>query len=129
MDLEYAERYETFRKEVRAFLDEHKDDRPKASFSEAEPSAVSDWLSLQIEHGYWARTIPKEYGGYGAEPDLLETVIMDEEFNRAHVTRGFAAQGPAMLVPTLAGIRPIYAVLRDRSAAAPVPGEATGPAR
>jgi alkylation response protein AidB-like acyl-CoA dehydrogenase len=26
---------------------------------------------------------------------------MDEEFNRAHVIRGFNAQGPAMLVPTL----------------------------
>ena len=24
------------------------------------------WLSLLIEHGYWARTIPKQYGGYGA---------------------------------------------------------------
>ncbi len=101
MDLEYGERYEAFRKEVRAFLDEHKPSRPEGSFSEAEPSVITDWLSLQIEHGYWARTIPKEYGGYGAEPDLLETVIMDEEFNRAHAARGFNAQGPAMLVPTL----------------------------
>lgn len=101
MDLEYGERHEAFRMEVRAFLDEHKKSRPAASISEADPTAISDWLSLQIEHGYWARTIPKEYGGYGAEPDLLETVIMDEEFNRAQVTRGFPAQGPAMLVPTL----------------------------
>ena len=60
-----------------------------------------EWLSLQIEHGYWARTIPKEYGGYGAPPDLLETVIMDEEFNRVGVARGLPAQGPSMLVPTL----------------------------
>ncbi|MBW1885906.1 MAG: acyl-CoA dehydrogenase family protein, partial [Deltaproteobacteria bacterium] len=48
-----------------------------------------------------ARTIPKEYGGYGASPDLLETVIMDEEFNRVGVVRGLPAQGPSMLVPTL----------------------------
>jgi alkylation response protein AidB-like acyl-CoA dehydrogenase len=101
MDLEYGERYEAFRKEVRAFLDDHKVSRPTAALSEESPKAISDWLSLQIEHGYWARTIPKEYGGYGAEPDLLETVIMDEEFNRAQVSRGFNAQGPAMLVPTL----------------------------
>ena len=101
MDLEYGERYEAFRKAVRTFLDDHKSSRPTASLSEESPKAISDWLSLQIENGYWARTIPKEYGGYGAEPDLLETVIMDEEFNRAHVTRGFNAQGPAMLVPTL----------------------------
>ena len=52
------------------------------------------WLSLQIEHGYWARTIPKEYGGYGAEPDLLETVIMDEEFNRAGVIARHDGPGP-----------------------------------
>ena len=101
MDLEYGERYESFRKEVRAFLDDHKTSRPTASLSEESPDAISRWLSLQIEHGYWARTIPKQYGGFGAEPDLLETVIMDEEFNRAQVIRGFNAQGPAMLVPTL----------------------------
>ena len=101
MDLEYGERYEAFRGQVRRFLEEHADERPKGPLSDESPEAVSRWLSLQIEHGYWARTIPKEYGGYGAEPDLLETVIMDEEFNRAGVGRGFPAQGPAMLVPTL----------------------------
>jgi alkylation response protein AidB-like acyl-CoA dehydrogenase len=47
------------------------------------------------------RTIAREYGGFGAEPDLLETVIMDEEFNRAHVSRGLNSPGPSMLVPTL----------------------------
>jgi alkylation response protein AidB-like acyl-CoA dehydrogenase len=95
MDLEYGERYEAFRKEVRSFLEANKPE---------EPLAWKDrqaWLSLQIDHGYWARTIPKEYGGYGAEPDLLETVIMDEEFNRAGAARGLMAQGPSMLVPTL----------------------------
>lgn len=101
MDLEYGERYEAFRQEVRRFLVESKDRRPKANYSETSTRELSDWLSLQIEHGYWARTIPREYGGFGAEPDLLETVIMDEEFNRAHVTRGYGAQGPSMLVPTL----------------------------
>ena len=101
MDLEYAPRYEAFRKEVRAFLEEHKHARPTGSYFEVPRADLARWLSLQIEHGYWARTIPREYGGYGAEPDLLETVIMDEEFNRAHVSRGLNAQGPSMLVPTL----------------------------
>ena len=101
MDLEYGERYEAFRKEVRAFLDEHAEGRPKTAFVETPREELSKWLSLQIEHGYWARTIPREYGGFGAEPDLLETVIMDEEFNRAQISRGFNAQGPSMLVPTL----------------------------
>ena len=101
MDLEYGARYDAFRQEVRSFLEEHKDTRPQKGFGETPQAELSKWLSLQIEHGYWARTIPKEYGGYGAAPDLLETVIMDEEFNRAQVSRGLNAQGPSMLVPTL----------------------------
>ena len=102
MDLEYGERYEAFREEVRAFLVEHKPSAPSTTRLDGEGRReLVRWLSLQIEDGYWARTIPKEYGGYGAEPDLLETVIMDEEFNRAGVARGLNAQGPSMLVPTL----------------------------
>jgi alkylation response protein AidB-like acyl-CoA dehydrogenase len=101
VDLEYGEKYESFRKEVRSFLEEHADSRPKTPYFETPRKELAKWLSLQIEHGYWARTIPREYGGFGAEPDLLETVIMDEEFNRARVSRGLNAQGPSMLVPTL----------------------------
>jgi len=101
MDLEYGERYEAFRQQVRKFLDDHKPRSPVAPSSKEGRKELVRWLTLQIEHGYWARTIPKAYGGYGAAPDLLETVIMDEEFNRAGVTRGIPAQGPSMLVPTL----------------------------
>ena len=101
MDLEYGERYEAFRREVRDFLEANEDTRPRGGVLEISKEDRSRWLATQIEAGYWARTIPAEYGGYGAEPDLLETVIMDEEFNRAHVTRGSRAQGPSMLVPTL----------------------------
>ena len=102
MDLEFGEKYEAFREEVRSFLEKN---RPKgdrvASLAVDRREPLSQWLTKQIEAGYWARTIPTEYGGFGAAPDLLETVIMDEEFNRAGVPRGFPAQGPAMLVPTL----------------------------
>jgi alkylation response protein AidB-like acyl-CoA dehydrogenase len=101
MDLHYDERYEGFRREVRAFLDGHRPKRQHRSLSGEGRRDLIRWLRLLIEHGYWARTIPKEYGGYGAAPDLLETVIMDEEFNRAGVGRGLMAQGPSMLVPTL----------------------------
>jgi len=100
MDLEYGEKYEAFRREVRAFLERHKPELGADGIAGGHAARVR-WLSLQIEHGYWARTIPREYGGHGAEPDLLETVIMDEEFNRAGVARGMMAQGPSMLVPTL----------------------------
>ncbi len=100
MDLEFDARYEEFRMQVRDFVAKH---RPARNWRLGDGNWQDRvaWLSLQIEHGYWARTIPKEYGGYGAEPDLLATVIMDEEFNKAGVIRGMMAQGPSMLVPTL----------------------------
>jgi alkylation response protein AidB-like acyl-CoA dehydrogenase len=100
MDLEFDARYDAFRAQVRDFLEKN---RPDESMGMAvlNKEKRAAWLTLQIEHGYWARTIPKAYGGYGAEPDILETVIMDEEFNRAGLARGMMAQGPSMLVPTL----------------------------
>ena len=101
MDLEYGPRYEAFRAEVRSFLETHKPEKPVGSLNPEVRHELVAWLSLQIDHGYWARTIPKTYGGFGAEPDLLETVIMDEEFNRAGVVRGMSTQGPSLLVPTL----------------------------
>jgi alkylation response protein AidB-like acyl-CoA dehydrogenase len=101
MDLEYGQRYEDFRREVRTFLDKHKPKDSPDGISGIRRKKLVEWLSLQIDEGYWARTIPKEFGGYGAEPNLLETVIMDEEFNRAGVPRGMASQGASMLVPTL----------------------------
>jgi alkylation response protein AidB-like acyl-CoA dehydrogenase len=100
MDLEFDARYDDFRREVQAFLKEHKPGGG-IGISQDDSTHRVEWLSKLIEHGYWARTIPKEYGGFGAEPDLLETVIMDEEFNKANVPRGMPAQGPMMLVPTL----------------------------
>ena len=99
MDLEFDSRYEDFRMQVRNFLAGHDaDDSPLVG---GDAKSRIAWLTLLIEQGYWARTIPAQYGGYGADPDLLETVIMDEEFNRAGAPRGMNAQGPSMLVPTL----------------------------
>jgi alkylation response protein AidB-like acyl-CoA dehydrogenase len=100
MDLAFDSRYDDFRAQVREFLAHHRPSGP-IGIGESTPEHRIEWLSLLIEHGYWARTIPKEYGGYGAEPDILETVIMDEEFNKVGAPRGLMAQGPSMLVPTL----------------------------
>ncbi len=104
MDLTISPRHEAFRAQVRAFLEEHRAQAPAAGLGVAGGDAresVLAWQRLLIEHGYAARTIPRRYGGFGAEPDLLERVILDEEFNRAGVSRGVAGQGPDMLVPTL----------------------------
>lgn len=104
MDLRMSPRHEAFRAEVRCFLEQHRG-QALASLLGVEAGGARAgalaWQSLLIERGYAARTIPKQYGGYGAAPDLLERVILDEEFTRAGVSRGVAGQGPDMLVPTL----------------------------
>ncbi len=102
MDLTYGPEYETFRKEVRSCLEEHRDrSRGGAPRGMRRAGGGSEWTKLLIEHGYAARTIPREYGGYGAEPDLLKTIIIDEEFTRARAPRAISGVGASMLAPTL----------------------------
>jgi alkylation response protein AidB-like acyl-CoA dehydrogenase len=104
VDLEYGADYEAFRQEIRAFLARHSGDAPRGGLGIGAGRPTKEliaWQKLLIEHGYAARNIPKELGGYGAEPDLLARVIIDEELNRAGVSRGIGGQGPEMLVPTL----------------------------
>ena len=99
MDLAYGEEYETFREEVRAFLAERgKQSPPQFSRGKSDAKARA-WQQLLIEHGYAARTIPKQYGGYGAEPDVLKAHIIAEEFAKARVRAGHI--GDDRLVPTL----------------------------
>ncbi|GMN01918.1 acyl-CoA dehydrogenase family protein [Erythrobacter sp. MTPC3] len=102
MDLAYGPEYDTFRGEVQHFLERHGDQAPAGQGRAARPSAEAvEWQKLLIEYGYTARTIPAEYGGYGAEPDILKSRIIAEEFSRAGVPGGLANQGISMLVPTL----------------------------
>jgi len=102
MDLDYGPEYDAFREEVRLFLKTHGHRAPTDDGRAARPSAEAvAWQNLLIEHGYTARTIPKEYGGYGAEPDILKSRIIAEEFTRAGIPGGLSNQGISMLVPTL----------------------------
>lgn len=102
MDLRYGKEYEDFRQEVRAFLAKHGHKSPSLQGEMGRPSAQArEWQALLIEHGYAARTIPKQYGGYGGEPDVLKSVIIDQEFDRAGVSKGLSGQGISMLIPTL----------------------------
>ena len=61
----------------------------------------SDWQRLLIEKGYFARSIPKEYGGYGGEPDIIKSRIIATEFSKHKVPNAMGGQGIDMLVPTL----------------------------
>ena len=99
MDLSYGAEYEAFRAEVRDFISVHRDQAPKGEGMRSEK--VLNWQKLLIEHGYAARTIPEAYGGFGAEPDVLNSRIIAEEFANAQVSPGLGGQGISMLVPTL----------------------------
>jgi alkylation response protein AidB-like acyl-CoA dehydrogenase len=96
MDLNETPEMAAFRGEVRGFLAAHRDD-----YAAGAAHDLKAWQGLLIKHGYAARTIPREYGGYGAQPDILKSRIIAEEFNAAAAPRGIANQGVSMLVPTL----------------------------
>ncbi len=100
MDLSYGSEYETFRQEVRQFIEANSHLAPEGAEGFKSERRLS-WQKLLIENGYTARTIPKEYGGYGAEPDILKSRIIAEEFARAQVSPGLGGQGIAYLVPML----------------------------
>ena len=99
MDLSFGPEYEGFRGEVVAFLASNADKAPKGN--DLRGQQAKDWQKLLIEHGYTCRTIPKEFGGHGAEPDIIKTRIIAEEFSKAQVNAGLGGQGISMLVPTL----------------------------
>ena len=102
MDLGFSSEHEAFRDELREFIAEHRAEAPPAELGAGDTTGEHhEWQAVLIEQGYAARTIPKEYGGFGAEPDLLKTVIIEEEFRRAGLAGPMANQGVSMLVPTL----------------------------
>jgi alkylation response protein AidB-like acyl-CoA dehydrogenase len=96
MDLTLTPELQAFREEVRAFLAAQ-----AGAFSAGAARDPKAWQRLLIEHGYAARTIPRAYGGFGAEPDGLKSRIIAEAFIAADAPRGVANQGVSMLVPTL----------------------------
>ena len=100
MDLSFGPEYSAFRDKVRTFVTDHKHKQPRPG-STPKSNELLDWQALLIEQGYHSRTIPAEYGGYGAEPDIIESRIIAEEFAREQMNTGLAGQGISMLTPVL----------------------------
>ncbi len=99
MDLSFGTEYDEFRTEVKQFIAASSDKSPKqAGIGNAEAIA---WQKILINNGYAARTIPAEYGGFGAEPDIIESRIISEEFSNAQISTGLGGQGISMLTPVL----------------------------
>ena len=99
MDLAFGQKYDTFRQALRQFIEENRHLAPTAGGENLEKARA--WQRLLIENGYAARTIPKEYGGAGLDPDILESRIIAEEFARAQVSPGMGGGGISFLAPVL----------------------------
>ena len=98
MDLSYGPEYEAFRRQIRAFIDEHGHKQPREY---ARTPEAAQWQRLLTSNGIVARTVPKAYGGHGSAPDILESRIIAEELAQAKVLPMVNTQGVGMLVPTL----------------------------
>lgn len=101
MDLALSPAYEAFRADVAELLKANADKAPGPNDRGLKHPKRLAWQAFLIENGLAARTIPTRYGGYGAEPDILQSRIIAEEFAKSGLPRGLAGQGISMLVPTL----------------------------
>jgi len=102
MDLALSEPYRVLQAEIRDFIARHRDKSPKVGGGRKRPDQKTlDWQKRLVERGYAGRTIPKEYGGFGAPPDVMAAALIAAEFARANVYAGLTNQGISMLVPTL----------------------------
>ena len=109
MDLNFGPEYTKFREEVNDFCEEYSGvllESSKIPMSDELSSGQikmkrSDWQKLLIDKGYFARSIPKEYGGYGGQTDIIKSRIIAEEFAKNNTPPPMGGQGIDMLVPTL----------------------------
>tara|TARA_B100001057_G_scaffold468005_1_gene526748 strand:- start:22329 stop:23555 length:1227 start_codon:yes stop_codon:yes gene_type:complete len=110
MDLNFGTEYKYFTNEVKDFCKKysgiHFSDSSKVPLSGSYKSGEmqmkrSEWQKILIDKGYFARSIPKEYGGYGGESDIIKSRIIAEEFAKAKIPPPMGGQGIDMLVPTL----------------------------
>ena len=101
MDLSLGPEYAEFRDGIAKLLADNRDRAPGPADRGMQHPKRLAWQKWLIEHGLAARTIPQEYGGYGAEPDILKSRIIAEELTKSGLPGGLSGQGIAMLVPTL----------------------------
>jgi len=110
MNLNYGPEYPFFKKEVISFckkwegvhfVDEAKSPLTPITKVGGKKITRTKWQSILIREGYFARSIPKKYGGYGGESDVIKNRIIASEFSNHGVPSPMGGQGIDMLVPTL----------------------------
>ena len=108
MNLDLNQEHERLRDEVREFLRIHRGKAPDnqksadaASRANLKAPETLKWQQLLVNKGYAGRTIPRKYGGYGADFDPMSSHIIAEEFGRYNLSPGIVGQGISMLIPIL----------------------------
>jgi alkylation response protein AidB-like acyl-CoA dehydrogenase len=103
MDLTYPPEAETFRTEIRAWLVEH---LPEGWFDEGfemtpdeRRSFNENWIKTLYEGGWICASWPTEYGGKGLS--IMENVVLNEEFARAHAPMRADFFGDTLVGPTI----------------------------
>ena len=103
MDLTYPADVESFRKEVRAWLEENLPDGwfdPGFTMTDDQRRTFNDsWTNKLFEGGWICAGWPTEYGGKGLT--LLEQVILNEEFARASAPFRADFFGDTLVGPTI----------------------------
>jgi alkylation response protein AidB-like acyl-CoA dehydrogenase len=103
MDLTYPPEAETFRTEVRGWLEEHLPQgwgTPGFSMTGEERASFSaEWTKKLAEGGWICASWPKEYGGKGLS--LMESVVLNEEFARLNAPMRADFFGDTLVGPTI----------------------------
>jgi hypothetical protein len=103
MDLTYPAEAESFRLEVRAWLDENLpadwDSPAHAMTADERASFNNDWTKQLAEGGWICASWPKEYGGRGLS--LMDGVVLNEEFARAGAPMRADFFGDTLVGPTI----------------------------
>ncbi len=103
MDLDYPAEAETFRVEIRNWLETNlpagwTDDDFEMSDDERE-AFVADWTTKLFEGGWICASWPKEYGGKGLS--TMESVVLSEEFARVGAPMRGDFFGDTLVGPTI----------------------------
>jgi len=100
MNLQFGEKYEKLRADVRAFCEKSWPlTGAEARLSEREQAIA--WRKRALAAGFLHRTVPPAYGGAGLEPDVMAETVIRAELDLAGAPHRGSVQGTHMLVPTL----------------------------
>ena len=98
MELGFGTEYDSFRQEVREFIQSH---WPPADGNLKSFENERAFVVAAIDRGYLHRSIPKRFGGSEQEADIARAEIIREEFSKARAPAGRIPGTGGLVVPTL----------------------------